>query len=577
MSGVILIYSCQKYKHTRIRELSYLKSQYAGWKVFFIVGDPTIEKEHECDGNIITLKCEDSYLHLLKKTILGFKVALDIVPDATGILKCGDDIVFNEDELIRFLRHERKEDYMGIQGSRFVPLLTYHRDTWIVDYYKRHPEDFENPLHGLPSMDTVKKLVYVPTIQAASGPLTYFSRKSADLLVTHMSSINWDILREVPPYGYPYIIEEPGISFILYPHGIRVTQYETFTESQKRFDTGRFIGLHTNSYKWESPKRICILGAGWYGCHAARFLRSRGCYVHILEKEGIFAGASSKNQNRLHLGYHYPRSPETIQECKLGHVKFLEQYGDCAIPFDRNYYFIHVDSKVSLDTFRNVFQGASHDETTVELDTNMLEQTVFRVDEKFIDNSLAKKRMETELGNCVEICNTPVIENNYVNGIEYDYVLNCTNNQYVPVPIPFTPVYETVCSLLYRFDFEKPTGITIMDGPFFSIFPYDMEKKLYTVTHVVHSVVSKGPTLTEPILDIESIRNKIETEIFQVFPDLKNKCEYSGYFTSKKTKYDYEKDDRSLRWFQSGKYLSFSGGKITGIFEMEPILEKLLQ
>ncbi len=322
--------------------------------------------------------------------------------------------------------------------------------------------------------------------------------------------------------------------------------------------------------------QFCIIGAGWYGCHAARFLRSRGYYVHILDKEGIFAGASSKNQNRLHLGYHYPRSIETINECKLGHMKFIEQYGDCVIPFDRNYYFIHTHSKVSIDTFRKIFQGGSHDEINIEMRTNMLEDTMFRVDEKFIDNSLAKQRMNNELGNLVECCDTPHIENNIVNGVEYAYILNCTNNQYVPIPIPFTPVYETVCTLLYTIDFDKPTGITVMDGPFFSIFPYDIEKKLYTVTHVCHSVVSRGSTLSEPILDIESIRNKIESDIFNLFPYLKEKCEYSGYFTSKKTKYDYETDDRSLRWFQNGKYISFSGGKITGIFEMESILEKLL-
>lgn len=577
MTGAILIYSCQKYKESRIRDLYHLQSEYAGWKVFFIVGDPTIQVDYILDGNILTLRCEDSYLHLLKKTILGFKFASELVPNLTGVLKCGDDIVFNETELVRFLQEEKKHDYMGIPGSPFVPLTSSHRDTWIVDYYKKHPEDFENPLHGLPSMDSVKKLIHIPTIQAASGPLTYFSRKSIDLLVSHMESIEWNVMREVSPYGYPYIIEEPGISFILYPFGIRVTPYKTFTESREEFQKSRYIGLHTNSYKWESPKRVCIIGAGWYGCHAARFLRSRGCYVHILEKQGIFSGASSKNQNRLHLGYHYPRSPETIKECIQGHTKFLQTYGECAVPFDRNYYFIHKDSKVSVDMFRNTFQGGSHDEITSEFQTNNLIETVFRVDEKFINNSLVKQRMESELGSCVEICDSPQIRNTTVNEIEYDYVLNCTNNQFVPLPLPFSPVYETVCSLLYKIEFDSPTGLTIMDGPFFSIFPYDMEKKLYTVTHVTHSVVCKGPSLTEPILDIKTIRDKIETEIFQTFPDLKEKFEYSGHFTSKKTKYDYETDDRSLRWFQVGRYYSFSGGKITGIFEMEPILEKLLQ
>jgi hypothetical protein len=577
MAGAILIYSCQKYKHSRIQDLNYLKPEYAGWRVFFIVGDPTISSEYTLDGNIITLRCEDSYLHLLKKTILGFKIAIGLVTSLTGVLKCGDDIVFNETELIRFLRSETKRDYMGIQGSPFVPLTSSHRDTWIVDYYKKHPEDFENLLHGLPSMDTVKKFIHVPTIQAASGPLTYFSRKSVDLLISHMERIEWNVLQEVSPYGYPYIIEEPGISFILYPFGIRVTPYKTFTESREEFQKGRCIGFHTNSYKWESPKRVCIIGAGWYGCHAARFLRSRGCYVHILDKQGIFSGASSKNQNRLHLGYHYPRSVETIKECIKGHTKFLDTYGDCVVPFHRNYYFIHKDSKVSVDTFRNTFQEGSHEETTSAFQTNNLTETMFRVDEKFINNSLAKQRMELELGSCLEICESPQIRNTTVNEIEYDYVLNCTNNRFVPLPLPYSPIYETVCTLLYKIEFDSPTGLTIMDGPFFSIFPYDIEKKLYTVTHVVYSVVCKGSIQIEPIVDLETIRHKIESDIFNTFPDLRTICQYVGYFTSDKTKYDFVKDDRSLRWFSEGRYYSFSGGKITGIFEMEPILEKLLQ
>lgn len=321
--------------------------------------------------------------------------------------------------------------------------------------------------------------------------------------------------------------------------------------------------------------KICIIGAGWYGCHAACFLRSNGCDVDIVDREGIFAGASSKNQNRLHLGYHYPRSPETIAECILGHAKFIDTYGSCVTAFDRNYYFIHSQSKVSIDAFRRQFCGQSHSEIHTGMRTNMLEDIAFSVNEKFIDNIAAKRYMEDSIGQYLTLCDSPRIHQDtaiYVNDIQYDYVLNCTNNQYVPIPIPFNPIYETVCSLLYRIDFDQPTGLTIMDGPFFSIFPYDIDKKLYTITHVIHSILSKGPIISNPSIDSESVRHKIESEIFHVFPDLKGMCEYHGYFTSKKTKYDYETDDRSLRWFDSGRYLSFSGGKITGIFEMEPIL-----
>lgn len=581
MTGAILIYSCQKYKQSRIQDLGYLKPEYAGWKVFFIVGDPTIQSKYTLDGNILTLRCEDSYLHLLKKTILGFKIALELVPDLTGVLKCGDDIVFHETELVRFLQEEKKHDYMGIQGSAFVIPTGKHYDPWIVNYYKKHPEDFDNVQHGLPSMEFVKTLTEVPTIQAASGPLTYFSRQSCELLVKHMTEINWNILKHSLQFGYVYIIEEPGISFILYEHGIRPHQYVTFTESPTEFQRGKYIGLHTNSYKWSCPKRVCIIGAGWYGCHAARYLRSKGAFVHILDRTGIFAGASSKNQNRLHLGYHYPRSPETIQECKNGYTKFLRDYGDCVIDFEKNYYFIHNRSKVTLDEYRRVFNGGCHRELPISFPSRDLESTMFAVNEKCINNETARIRMTEELGHYVELCDSPLLRKQgdciYVNDVEYDYVLNCTNNQFKPFPIPFKPVYETVCSLLYRIESNEPVGYTVMDGSFFSVFPYDIEKKLYTVTHVTHSVVCRGVILECPVVDIDSIRHNIETDVFHMFPHLRETSEYVGYFTSNKTKYDFEKDDRSLRWCSDGRYYSFSGGKITGIFEMEPILDKLLE
>lgn len=257
MSGAILIYSCQKYKHYRIQDLAYLQPEYAGWRVLFFVGDPFLTDEYRIDGNIVTLRCEDSYLHLLKKTILGFKVAMELVPNLTGILKCGDDIVFNETELVRFIRSEHKYDYMGIQGSPGAIPKGKHYDNWIIDYYKKHPEYFQNPYHGLPSIDVVRGLNEVPTIQAASGPLTYFSRRSCEYLVEHMEGIGWNILQHSEESGYIYIIEEPGISFILYPYGIRPFHYRTFTESRAEFQQRPFIGLHTNNYKWE-----CTISSG---------------------------------------------------------------------------------------------------------------------------------------------------------------------------------------------------------------------------------------------------------------------------------------------------------------------------
>ena len=54
--------------------------------------------------------------------------------------------------------------------------------------------------------------------------------------------------------------------------------------------------------------RIAIIGAGFFGTACAIRL-SKKHNVHLFEKKNtILCGASRANQQRFHLGYHYPRS-----------------------------------------------------------------------------------------------------------------------------------------------------------------------------------------------------------------------------------------------------------------------------
>ena len=76
-----------------------------------------------------------------------------------------------------------------------------------------------------------------------------------------------------------------------------------------------------------TKKNICIIGAGWYGCHIGLYLKEKGHKIKIYEKEkNIFLGSSGYNQFRLHRGFHYPRSSETIQEIKKNFSKFYSKY-----------------------------------------------------------------------------------------------------------------------------------------------------------------------------------------------------------------------------------------------------------
>ena len=64
------------------------------------------------------------------------------------------------------------------------------------------------------------------------------------------------------------------------------------------------------------PKKVIIVGGGWYGAHLALALKKAEYDVEIFEKnDDIFKAVSGNFGIRLHKGPHYPRSPETRKTC----------------------------------------------------------------------------------------------------------------------------------------------------------------------------------------------------------------------------------------------------------------------
>ena len=61
--------------------------------------------------------------------------------------------------------------------------------------------------------------------------------------------------------------------------------------------------------------RVKIIGAGIFGCMIAGELKRAGHEVVLIEKNSdIMQGASKFNHNRIHFGFHYPRSLSTAQQ-----------------------------------------------------------------------------------------------------------------------------------------------------------------------------------------------------------------------------------------------------------------------
>ena len=77
-------------------------------------------------------------------------------------------------------------------------------------------------------------------------------------------------------------------------------------------------------------RKLAIIGGGFYGCYIAKKLKDKfksKVEVHIFEKnKKLIQEAGKNNQYKLHLGYHYPRSPYTIKQTINGSKKFKKEF-----------------------------------------------------------------------------------------------------------------------------------------------------------------------------------------------------------------------------------------------------------
>ena len=96
--------------------------------------------------------------------------------------------------------------------------------------------------------------------------------------------------------------------------------------------------------------KVAIVGAGFFGLTLGLFL-SKKYQVQIFEKKFNLQGASSANQFRFHLGYHYPRL-KTVREINKSKNLFVSFYGSDVFGKTSNYYLLANDSLVNFDKYK---------------------------------------------------------------------------------------------------------------------------------------------------------------------------------------------------------------------------------
>jgi hypothetical protein len=101
--------------------------------------------------------------------------------------------------------------------------------------------------------------------------------------------------------------------------------------------------------------KIAIVGAGIYGTTVAIRLAEQRHEVHLFDPLGIMHAASAINQYRIHAGYHYPRSSETILETQEARAEFIKAFEPAIVRNSRHYYAIpKKDSRTPPDLYEKV-------------------------------------------------------------------------------------------------------------------------------------------------------------------------------------------------------------------------------
>lgn len=231
--------------------------------------------------------------------------------------------------------------------------------------------------------------------------------------------------------------------------------------------------------------KIRVLGGGWYGCHTANHFLKAGHDVTLFEvADRLFAGASGGNPARLHIGPHYPRSSLTRAACRDHHAEFMRVYGFLTKAVPINLYAIAAHaSMVDFGTYVQVLK-------------NEIELIQVRPDEYGLANcegailcgerhiviDLARDFFHAAMGEYCEFDRAP----GEVDSKDWDWTIDCT---FCANDGENIDRFEPCVTGLLSGPTDK--AVTIMDGPFGSIYPWNEDDGLCSLTSARYTPFSK--------------------------------------------------------------------------------------
>ncbi len=264
-----------------------------------------------------------------------------------------------------------------------------------------------------------------------------------------------------------------------------------------------------------------ILGAGIYGLYTALICARAGERVLVAEYEREpFTRATFVNQARLHMGYHYPRSLATALKTAEYFERFNHDFSDCiSRSFDQVYAMSSDFSWTSAEQFRVFCERAGIPCEEVPAERYFKRGMVggaFLAKEYTYDAKLLKRQLlrelapyeNVELRFCQRLRGVRVAAGSaegdgaraswclaFEDGDVFcPRVINATyasvNELSAKAGLATLPIKYELCEIILCDVCEEleETGITVMDGPFFSLMPFGKtgHHSLTSVTFTPH-------------------------------------------------------------------------------------------
>lgn len=264
---------------------------------------------------------------------------------------------------------------------------------------------------------------------------------------------------------------------------------------------------------------IVVIGAGLYGLYSALKISEikpdKEIIVLEIDKEA-FGRATYINQARVHMGYHYPRSYSTAIKSAHYFDRFNDEYGFC---IKKDFTQVYATSKTFSWTNKEEFIKFCKDANikceSVSPDIYFKEDVcdgAFVSEEYTYDARVLRDYFLSEISKKenIQIKYDVVIDTIERVGEDNDkhYLIKTTNGLSLETDFFLNATYAGVNTILNKLNFPlfdikyelceiilcsvskklKDVGITVMDGPFFSIMPFGMTgyHSLTSVTFTPH-------------------------------------------------------------------------------------------